>query len=524
MQLLREMTDRMSAFFRNGWKQLLAIGIAIALPICMIYAGRPSFWPILTDSIFELGAIFFVAAMLGRWGKAFCHIVFLFALLDFGLSLGCYLANGQQVSIDTYYLIVGTNKHEVSEFFDFYFPLRKIIIWSIAVLLLCLLYFSKQSLLRPSTRAARICAWVFLVAAVLCFPSLKREIRSWCSRTIPLKYVVIARMYEPYDKVASHRHDIPIAEVSTQHPPQVLVVIGESFSKSHSSLYGYGHDTNPELAQMASAGNLFSFTHCEAPAPFTHLAFKNFLSLWDGKSDNWYEHPTLFDVFSQKYTIRWISNQQDHGMHENAQVAFANLSDTVWFACRDIGKGSYYDEVLLNPLRSFAQGDSLPALTIVNLMGQHEAFIYRYPKQWEHFKADDYQELPAHQRQLIAQYDNSTRYNDHIVASIFDLWKDQCVLAFYFPDHGLDLYETRDNYCGHALENNQRSWDAACQIPFFIYVSDSYREAFPEQVERISQSLDKPFNTRDFIYALLQLTGWRLPDKTVGQDHLLLAQ
>ena len=511
---MHKLLNNLADFFRDEWRHMFVIAIAVALPQCLVYADKGRDYDyIITDTIFVVGAYFFVASLMGKWGKRLGHLFFAFALFDFGISFGSYLANGQRVTIDTFYLVTGTNSDEVAAFFEFYFPPAKIALWLAAMVLLCVLYFSRRPVLRPSKGVSRICSILLIVATILCFPSLKREWREWCAKIIPLKYVVIVRMYEPFDKVGANRQDLPLKELSSDHPRQLVVVIGESFSKSHSSLYGYSHDTNPELSHLAEDGNLLTFTHCEAPAPFTHLAFKNMFSFWEGGEDNWYDQPTLFDVFSQKYHIRWVTNQQDHGIHENAQVAYANLSDTVWFACRQGNGRIHHDDVLLKPLETFSS-DTIPSITFVNLMGQHEAFIYRYPKTWEHFKPSDYSELPTEQRKAIAQYDNATRYNDHVVARIFDLYKEKDALVIYFPDHGLDLYETSPDYCGHAREEDDpSSWNVSCQIPFFVYITDQYRANHPLQVEKLTSSVDHPFNTRDLIYALMEITGWEAVGK-----------
>ena len=155
-------------------------------------------------------------------------------------------------------------------------------------------------------------------------------------------------------------------------------------------------------------------------------------------------------------------------------------------------------------------------------MGQHEAFFQRYPPSWEYFKPENYGEYPLHQRKRLAQYDNATRYNDRVVGTIFRLYQDENALVFYFPDHGMDLYETASDYCGHANPRNPKSFDFSCQIPFFIYATERYRQAFPQQIEQIEHSLNKPFNTKDLIYTLMQITGWELAQDGGKNGHGLL--
>ncbi len=85
-----------------------------------------------------------------------------------------------------------------------------------------------------------------------------------------------------------------------------------------------------------------------------------------------------------------------------------------------------------------------------HLMGQHEAFQSRYPKAFERFKAKDYLTFPEHQREVLAAYDNATLYNDYVVSSIIDLYKDKDAVVFYFSDHALDVFDTDPDFFGHA--------------------------------------------------------------------------
>ncbi len=543
----KKITGRLAITFSERWKQLLAIAIAIALPPCLVFMGQKLFWDIILYTCFEMGVLFIVTAMMGKWGKWLYIILFIISLTDFGLSFGTYLASGQEVTLDTIYLIMGTNADETAEFFSFYFSPLKIIIWLAAIVLLVLLFFLRIPRSISNPLFSKIGAAAFPTAAIICLLSLNLSSLEWAFKTAPLKYLLILKDYEPLGKVAELRHDLPLTEVTAEHPRQIVIIIGESFSKSHSSIYGYNRETNPELSRLASQGNLFVFTQCQAPATLTHLAFKNILTLWNGSQqkatgksedimnglrkifipwskgeDNWYDYPTFFDVFSQKYTIRWISNQNSHGVFDNVQATFASLSDTVWYAQHHPEVGSRYDEVVIPAMRSFLKNDTLPSITIVNLMGQHESFYQRYPQAWDYFKAEDYKDFPRHQRERLAEYDNATRYNDHVVASILSLYQDQCALVFYFPDHGMDLYESSTDYCGHANIRSQESCDISCQIPFFIYASDRYLEAYPHQADCIRRSLDNPFNTKNLIYALLPITGWKLADDDSQNGKALL--
>ncbi len=514
----------MAADFRAYGLRLLALFVALALPQSLVF-WRFRFYEsmvnVLADTFFEVGVFFFIALFLGRWKRWAYHAFFAFALIDFALSLACFLTNGQSVNIDTFSMVMGTNSEEAKEFFTFYFPWWKMLILAASVAALWLFYAKGKRQAAQGGRTARwgVVAYMALVMLSCCVP--QRELRKFCSRIIPLKYVVIARSYQPVGKLADYRHDASVVALTDKHPDRIVVIVGESFSKSHSSVYGYEHKTNPELERMAEEGNVYAFSRCVAPAPFTHLAFMHLFSLYDGNDQKgkWYERETLFDVFGQFYDIRWISNQNSHGMHDNVQAAYAALSDSVWFADVALKRGGNYDEVVLPVAEEWKSRGSGPSLTIINLMGQHESFAMRYPSGWDRFKASDYAGLPEEQRAKMAEYDNATLYNDHVVSALFDLYKDERVLAFYFPDHGLDLYDSDPTYCGHAREANPRSVEACLPIPFFVYLSDSYKEAFPEHVAMVEGAVDREFCTTSFLASLMQLAGWKFAGSDEVEHH-----
>jgi heptose-I-phosphate ethanolaminephosphotransferase len=57
----------------------------------------------------------------------------------------------------------------------------------------------------------------------------------------------------------------------------------------------------------------------------------------------------------------------------------------------------------------------------------------------------------------MAEYDNSVLYNDYVVSEIIKCFADKDAVVLYFSDHAIDLFETDEKYCGHALSNNASS-------------------------------------------------------------------
>ena len=101
-------------------------------------------------------------------------------------------------------------------------------------------------------------------------------------------------------------------------------------------------------------------------------------------------------------------------------------------------------------------------------MGQHGAFAERYPIAYNKFKSTDYnRKIGKEQKTMIAEYDNATLYNDFVVNSIIDKYKNNDAIIFYLSDHGLDIFDTDLNYCGHA-KHTPKSEQIGKSIPFVV--------------------------------------------------------
>ena len=78
----------------------------------------------------------------------------------------------------------------------------------------------------------------------------------------------------------------------------VVLIIGESYNKYHSSLYGYYLNTTPALCEQQQRGNLFVFTDAISPYNMTTLAVKNMLSTNSiSLHQSWNEYPLVMSIF-----------------------------------------------------------------------------------------------------------------------------------------------------------------------------------------------------------------------------------
>jgi len=328
----------------------------------------------------------------------------------------------------------------------------------------------------------------------------------------------------------AHEHiDATIKDAPIQN---IIVIIGESYNRHHSSLYGYDHETNPRLSKLE---HLYVFDDVISPINSTTPAFKDFLSMASvDDSLTWCDTP-LFPAFFKKvgYNVTFFSNQfvktitmspydASAGFFNHPQVE-PNI-----FSHRNNEKHKY-DEGLIEEYinsRSEVESDSLN-LIFFHLIGQHVNTSQRYPEGRNVFHTSDYQrpELTEEQTQEVANYDNATCYNDSVVCEIIKLFQQKDALILYFADHGDEANDYRP-YIGRALNLNAVGAPGLhCQIdiPFIICLTDSCSSKHPKLEQQIAQSVHRPFMLDDLPHLLLDIAGinttWYHPSRSLINEN-----
>ena len=319
----------------------------------------------------------------------------------------------------------------------------------------------------------------------------------------------------PEDLRLHYKH--PVLDFRKDSLPQdVVLIIGESLTKHHCSLYGYDKPTNPLLSSLRDSLSLIVFKNVTSPGTSTVQSFKYFMSTHKiGDKQDWYDGIVIPEIVEiAGYKSHWISNQASSGMFDNVIRRYAELCSDYYFngdSFSGLFTKTEYDEDLIQIVNNNVHKDSNKVFTIVNLMGNHFVFNRRYPATFNHFKAKDYMDRLPSQRQTLAEYDNSVLYNDSVVYELMKAYDNKEAIVFYFPDHGLDVFYTSDDYAAHAKQTPE-SQRFGKEIPFMIYTTDRFRKRYPLIVERMRESVDKPFCTDDLIYTLMDIMNIRFHD------------
>ena len=416
---------------------------------------------------------------------------------------------------DTVAIILGSNMSEASEFLPMYLNTRVLSFILIILLLVTAIFCLRKQIIRFNKRWMQ---WFLFVGLLLSIAVVTiRKSNNWESVFINKIYLFLS--YDrPVDLTRYRSH--PIIETIGEQPENIVLIIGESLSKRHCSLYGYSLETTPLMDAMAADSSLIVFQNVTAAYTNTVGAFKRMMSTYSDQayemnpSMEWYQYPFLEDIVSAAgYDTWWISNQSSSGIYDNIVATYADLSDNiVWVGPKGVGIGKSNPDGDVIPYVQSAASEITPTnkFFIIHLMGSHEGFETRYPKEYAQFSKDDYSDRPDNQRSTLAAYDNSVLYSDYVVSSLMHLFDDKEALVIFFPDHSLDIFDTDPTYAGHARTGDSESVQAGSEIPFVAYPTPSFKEKFPEIVSRLHNEAEQPFNTTYLIDEIAGLINIRL--------------
>lgn len=288
----------------------------------------------------------------------------------------------------------------------------------------------------------------------------------------------------------------------------IILVIGESHIKWHSSIYGYKLPTNPMMDKEIKSGNMFVFENVTAPFIRTSDNIKNMLcSNCIGENEKWYQTPFFPALFKASgWYVSFFDNQRD--WKKNSSTVFALNSflyndDMINMSYHELNDTSFrYDAEIVEYYSKLKLKRSNRNLILFHLQGQHVSAGDRYPKpsKFEIFKKEDINRkeswIDEAKKQIIAEYDNATYYNDYVLRRIIDLYRDESTIMIYLSDHGEETYDYRDQYGRKVYdEMNEKYVHYIYEIPFLIWCSDKYLSDNPDMLVSIQKAVKKPFSS-----------------------------
>lgn len=314
------------------------------------------------------------------------------------------------------------------------------------------------------------------------------------------------------------------AEFAGEDSPDIVFILGESFNRHHSNLYGYYLNTNPRLTKRYDEGELFVFSDVVAPYNFTQAVVQDILSVNSAEPDMfWHNSPLFPSVFKKAgYYSVFISNQLINSVEQSRweYAIAAALNDKVVeennFDLRNDSLYKYDIEIVERWKGNYSKYMKENNLVIFHLMGQHFDAKIRFPHTSENvcFTQDSINrpDLKVAQRQKIADYDNATVYNDKVVDEIIKTFENRDAVLVYVSDHGEEVNDYRIKV-GRSYESPLQMEQVRQQfeVPMFVWCSRSFREKRPKLVRQIKESVDRPFRNDDIPHLLFDLADLKTP-------------
>jgi heptose-I-phosphate ethanolaminephosphotransferase len=289
-----------------------------------------------------------------------------------------------------------------------------------------------------------------------------------------------------------------------------VLVIGESTTRRHMSLYGYARETTPRLGGLAPELDVVRNACSSRGVTITALQEMLTFATREDRAPL-YEKPNLLQIAKAAgFRSWWLSNQSYYGEFDNWSMVLSRPADTRHFVNR-VGEGTSYDEGLLPHLRAALADPAPRKLVVLHLLGAHADYTLRYPAGFARF---DGQPLPPTPRLLTGRdaarfnaYDNAVLYNDTVVAEIIEAARAAGGRATvtYLSDHGEALGEISD-FVTHI---DGRAPRQVYEIPLVFWMSPDFRADAAPRLADLPGNLDRPFQSDDLIHTALDLYGIR---------------
>ncbi len=361
-------------------------------------------------------------------------------------------------------------------------------------------------------------ALVLLMSSIMMARSEEEKVRSWeefnispslfiqanISPRAPLGVNSIITSFTYWNEMRKFRKEAATPKTLVQGisystnnsaPQTIFLVIGESSSQSHYSLYGYEVPTTPFLDSMKVSDKLFYYQALSV-APITREALRMTLSFASPldltpfvKNENVVTMANLAG-----YDSYWISNQEKVGLHDSfIGLLASNTKESVFY------KFEKDDLELLNDVKE-RLNPSKKQIFFIHLKGSHLDYRDKYDnadiKALEGYsdinKNIDYDRSIHHTDRVLSELNHLIQNNDNDSASS---------VMIYYSDHGEIIHK------GHGIMNEGIE---QFKIPFVI-IPHNIQIDIPQVIA--PYLANDIFNSNSISYLMALILGYKIDSK-----------
>lgn len=469
-----------------------------------------------TEMFFILTCCFMVLSKLKVYINFFITAVGVLSAIAFLLELHCLKSFGFRVNETIVQAILLTNRREALEYLYGYIGIKELIlvIMTIVGLIiairfsLCEKHICKQKVL--TNVIVLLYLWggvqlsVSFVESYRVEKNMKSSIVKYFDEYSMIRCVNVTRFAIKDLNIRKNSNKIATVIKNNSDIDNVVLVMGESSTRSHLSVYGYYLKTTPYLEEWNSSENLIAFDNVISSFCGTNPSFASMFTFRNYENNMpWNKSENLISIMNEcQYKTYWISNQEKVDSWGSAIAAFSDCARVKYytneFASPRDGRSGRYDELVLDFLnRRFEKSEK--NFFVFHLMGSHEIFSERYPEKYRIFSSYDIKDNVINgNKEIMANYDNSILYTDYVLNEIIKNFSQEDAIILYISDHGEELFNEINNFT-HA--NTQEG----LEIPFIVWCSERFKEKHFEKYKSIQNAKHKPFMTDDLIHTILDL-------------------
>lgn len=344
------------------------------------------------------------------------------------------------------------------------------------------------------------------VSALLLVGMLQINAVKPISERIPFNiYYTFMKYWEEKQVISEDRTDLTEGIQCSDEEVTVVFVLGESLRPDHLGLNGYERNTTPLLAKE----EVISFPYVYTEQTYTNRSVPHLLTRADSTDySRAYTEKSFVSFFNacDFYTV-WLANQEA----ADTYVYFMNECDSLFHV--NIDKSSYVfdrwvDGDLLPLFDKALQVDNRKKMILLHTIGSHWWYNSHFTDEFARYQPTVNSKIISSctQEEMINSYDNTVLYTDYFLHSLIDRLRDKKAILIYQSDHGEALGE--EGVWLHAAESAY-THQAACMV----WMSDKYKELYPEKYEKAKENSVKRFRTDYLFHSILDAAG-------IGSEYL----
>ena len=462
-------------------------------------------------------ACYYLLMTLSRNCGKMLWILFIFLFFGAFQIVLLYLFGQSIIAVDMFLNLVTTNSSEAMELLDNLLPaiVTVVILYIPALILGMISIIRKRRLSVAFIRRERKRAFILLGISLLALGGAYWEDSRYEQKSDLYPLNVCYNVGLAFQRTAltqNYHHtskDFTFHAQAT-HPADkrevYVMVVGETSRALNWQLYGYERETNPLLSRQPG---IVAFSKVLTESNTTHKSVPMLMSdITACNFDSIYHQKGIITAFKEAgYQTAFFSNQRyNHSFID----FFGKEADTFDFIKEDSLDSAYNpsdDELLALVAKELSKGNQKQFI-VLHTYGSHFNYRERYPSEDAFFLPDYPVEAEVKYRDnLVNAYDNTIRYTDSFLSRLIHMLEEQHVDAamLYTSDHGEDIFDDSRHLFLHASPVPSYY---QLHVPFLIWMSDTYREAYPEHWQTVTGNKDKDVSSScSFFPTMLELGG-----------------